>query len=211
MKVVPLAEASASAVQIAKVLADGGLVCFPMRGVYRIAADVRSADAVTRLMHSKRRARNHPALVLVASLATAHDVVAGTAWPIARRLAERLWPGPLTLVLPPSDELPTPVRKLLTRATGKLGVQVPADPIAAAIMSRFGGPLLLSSANLEQKPGSSSAAAVQQRFGRAVEIWIDAGDIKPAPPSTIIEVTETAWNLIRDGAVPQSDIERAAA
>ena len=76
-----------------------------------------------------------------------------------RRLADKLWPGPLTMVLPPSDELPSKVRKVLTRATGRLGVQVPADPLASALMRQFGGPLLLASANLEQKPGANSAAA----------------------------------------------------
>ncbi len=209
MKIVPVAEAPAHAAQIAKVLADGGLACFPIRGAYRLAADARSESAVNRLMQSKRRAHHHPSLILVASLAVAGTVVAGTAWRNTRRLADKLWPGPLTMVLPPSDELPTKVRKVLTRATGRLGVQVPADPLASAIMRQFGGPLLLSSANLEQKPGANSAAAVQARFGRTIDIWIDAGDIRPSPPSTVVELTETSWTVIRDGAVERADIERA--
>src|SRR4051812_43965767 len=104
MKVVSMAEAREHAGQIARVLSDGGLACFPMRGTYRLAADARSADAVNRLMQSKRRARNHPTLILVASLAVAGSVVTGTAWRNTRKLADKLWPGPLTIVLPPSDE-----------------------------------------------------------------------------------------------------------
>jgi L-threonylcarbamoyladenylate synthase len=211
MKVIPIAEAPARIAEITRVLADGGLACFPMRGGYRIAVDARSEDAVGRLMQSKRRARNHPALVLVGSLSAASEVVAGTTWPTTRRLAERLWPGPLTLVLPPSDRLPTKVRKVLTRATGKLGVRVTDDPIAAAVVMQFGGPVLLSSANLEQKPGAASASVVKQRFVRAVDVWVDAGDLPPAPPSTIVEVDEGGWTLVRDGAVPVAAIERAAA
>jgi L-threonylcarbamoyladenylate synthase len=211
MRIVPVAEAADRAAAVAKVLAEGGLACFPMRGAYRLAVDARSEEAVNRLIQSKRRAKNHPSLILVASLAVASGVVAGTAWRNTRRLADRLWPGPLTMVLPPSDQLPPRVRKVLARATGKLGVQVPAEPLVAAIMSHFGGPLLLSSANLEAKPGSGSAAAIQQRFGRTVDIWIDAGDIKPGLPSTIVEITETSWTLIRDGAVSLADIERAVA
>lgn len=209
MKIVPVAEATGRADEVARVLADGGLACFPMRGSYRLAADVRCEAAVDKLMHSKRRAKNHPSLVLVASLAVAGGVVGGTAWRNTRRLAERLWPGPLTMALPASDALPAKVRKVLTRATGLLGVQVPDDALARAIVARFGGPLLLSSANLEQKPGASSAAAVQQRLGRAIDIWIDAGDIKPELPSTIIEVTDSTWTVIREGAVARADIERA--
>jgi L-threonylcarbamoyladenylate synthase len=211
MKIVPLADATGRVDEVAKVLADGGLACFPMRGSYRLAADARSEDAVNRLMQSKRRAKNHPSLVLVASFALASGVVAGTAWRNTRRLADRLWPGPLTMVLPASDQLPARVRKVLTKATGLLGVQVPDDALARTIVHRFGGPLLLSSANLEQKPGSSSAAVVQQRFGRAVDIWIDAGDIKPGLPSTIVEVTESSWTIVREGAVSLADVERAAA
>jgi L-threonylcarbamoyladenylate synthase len=211
MKVLPVADAAARISEITNVLTDGGLACFPMGGAYRIAADARSEAAVMRLMQSKRRSRHHPALVLVADLAAASAIVSGTSWRTTRRFAERLWPGPLTLVLPPSDELPSKVRKMLARATGHVGIRVPDEPLAAAIVRRFGGPLLLSSANLEQKPGANSAAAVQQRFSRAVDVWIDAGDIAAAMPSTIIEVTEGSWHVIRDGAVSQSDLERAAA
>jgi L-threonylcarbamoyladenylate synthase len=211
MKVIPVAAATDRADEIARVLADGGLACFPVRGAYRIAADARSADAVTRLIQSKRRAKNHPALILVADLANARGVVHGTRWRTTKRLAERLWPGPLTLVLPPSDELPPKVRAVLTRATGKLGVRMPEDTLASIIVHTFGGPLLLSSANHEQKPGSGSAAAVRQRFSRAVDIWVDAGDVPSAPPSTIVEVTETSWKILREGAVPRADIELATA
>lgn len=211
MKVIPIAEAPGRVAEIARILADGGLACFPMRGAYRIAADVRSEDAVKRLIQSKRRARNRPALILVPDLATARSVVDGSAWRTTRRLAEKLWPGPLTVVLPPSNELPAKVRAVLTRATGKLGVRMPEDALAASILRAFGGPLVLSSANLEQKPGASSAAAVRQRFAHTVDVWVDAGDVPSAPPSTIVEVTESSWKLVRDGAISRADVERAAA
>lgn len=209
MKVIPVAEASQRVDEIASALAEGGLACFPVRGAYRIAADVSSEDTITRLMQSKRRARNHPTLILVRDLASARSVVSGTQWTTTKRLAERLWPGPLTLVLPPSDELPAKVKKLLTRASGKIGIRVPDDPIASAVLRAFGKPMLLSSANVEQKPGSSSAATVRQRFLNAVDVWVDAGDLKPSPPSTVVEVTDGAWKVLRDGAVERAQLERA--
>lgn len=210
MKVIRLVEARDRAAEIAEVLAGGGLACFPVAGAYRIAADARSEAAINRAMQSKRRAKNHPTLVLVPDLAAARSIVKGTSWRLTQRLAEKLWPGPLTIALPPSDELPVAVKKLLTRATGKVGVRVADDPLAAAVVRCFGGPLFLSSANLEKKPGASSAAAVRQRFMNAVDLWVDGGDFTPAPPSTIVEVTETAWKLLREGAVPLAKIERAA-
>ena len=208
MMVIPIAHASDRAAEIAAILADGGLACFPVGGTYRIVADPRSEDAVTRLMQSKRRASNHPTLILVPDLASARDVVQGTSWRLTQQLATQLWPGPLTLVLPPSDALPAKVRKMLTRATGKIGVRVPNDPLSAVVMRSFGGPLLLSSANLEKKPGSNSAAAVRQRFANTVALWVDAGDTIPEP-STIVEVTETAWKIVREGAVSRARIEHA--
>ncbi len=211
MKLIPVAEAPARVAEIVAALAAGGLACFPVRGAYRLAADARSVDAITRLMQSKRRARNHPTLILVADLAAARSFVDGTTWQTTERLAERLWPGPLTIVLPPSDELSPKLKKLLTRATGKLGIRVPSDPLTSAVLRQFGSPLLMSSANLEQKPGASSAATVRQRFVNAVDVWVDAGDVKPGPPSTIVEITETSWKIVREGAVPLADLERATA
>lgn len=211
MKVIPFAEAAARAAEIARVLQGGGLACFPMRGAYRLAADASSEAAVERLMQSKRRAKHHPSLVLVADLAGAKGVVEGTGWSTTRRLAERLWPGPLTLVLPPSDLMSSKLKKALTRATGTVGVRVPDDPLTALVVRAFGGPLLLSSANLEQKPGASSAATVQQRFVRAVDVWVDAGDVTPGPPSTVVAVRDGSWELVRDGAISREAIERAAA
>lgn len=209
MKTIPLAEASDRAAEVATVITDGGLACFPVGGAYRIAADARSEAAITRLMQSKRRARNHPTLVLVTDLAAAQDVVDGTSWKITKRIAEKLWPGPLTIVLPPSSTLPSKVSKLLARATGKIGVRISADPLATQVVQSFNGPVLLSSANLERKPGSSSAAAVRKGFMSSIDVWVDAGDPKPSPPSTIIEVTETGWKLVREGALAIADIERA--
>jgi L-threonylcarbamoyladenylate synthase len=210
MKLIPIAEATDRVAEIAETIANGGLACFPVRGSYRIAADASSLDAITRLMQSKRRARNHPALIIVGDLAAARTIVDGTAWKTTKRLAERLWPGPLTMVLPPSDDLSPKIKKILTRATGKLGVRITDDPLAAAIVRRFGRPMLLSSANLEQKPGASSAATVRQRFVNAVDVWVDAGDVTPTPPSTIVELTETSWKIIRQGSVTLSAIESAS-
>jgi L-threonylcarbamoyladenylate synthase len=211
VKIVPMAEALARVADLTKALRDGALVCIPIGGTYRLVADLRSDAAVTRLMQSKRRAKSHPALVLVPSLTAAKGVVDGTGWTVTRRLAERVWPRPLTLLLPPSDELTNGTRRMLTRATGTVGVRMTDEPLAAAVVKTFGAPLLVSSANLEHKPGAASAAAVRQRFSTTVELWIDAGDVAATPPSTLVEVTADAWKLVRAGAVSVTDVERAVA
>lgn len=211
MKSIPLADAAARVSEITRVLTDGGLACFPLGGTYRLAADARNEAAITRLAQSKRRAKNHPALVLVGDLASARTVVHGTAWPTTKRLAQQFWPGPLTLALPPSTDLPGKVGKLLARATGTIGVRVTDDPLAKAIVQSFSGPIVLSSANLEKKPGASSASAVQQRFVTSVDIWVDAGELAAGVASTIVEVDEDAWKITREGAVPRDKIEAVLA
>ncbi len=209
MKVVPAATAAAHVADIAKSIGDGGLACIPIRGAYRMLADARSQAAINKLAQSKRRAHNRPALIMVADLAAARDIVDGTAWPTTAKLTKALWPGPLTLVLPPSKRLDTKIAKVLSRSTGRIGVRVPDDALSTAIIQAFGGPLLVSSANIESKPGSSSAAAVRQRFDRMLDIWVDAGDVKPEAPSTLVELSESEWKLVREGAVKRAAIEKA--
>jgi len=210
MKVIPVPDATKHVAEIATLVAGGGLACIPLRGAYRIIADARSESAITRLAQSKRRAHNRPALILVSDLAAAKEIVDGTAWPLTLRATKKLWPGPLTLVLPPSKKLPSKITKLLTKKTGRLGIRVPDDELSAEILAKV-GPLLVSSANIENKPGATSAASVRQRFDRTVDVWIDAGDIRPEPPSTLVDISETGWELIREGAIARAVIERALA
>lgn len=209
MRTIAHADAVTRATDIAEVISAGGLACIPIRGAYRMLADARSHAAITRLAQSKRRAHNRPALVIVPDLATARDIVDGTEWPLTRKLTQALWPGPLTLVLPPSSQLPAKVAKLLTRSTGKLGVRLPDDPLSAAVVKAVGGPVLVSSANIENKPGASSADVVRKRFERVLDVWVDAGDVQPEPPSTLVEVDENTWKIVREGAVSRAAIEDA--
>ncbi len=209
LKVIPRSEAEARCAELAAQISAGGLVCVPVRGAYRVLADARSEAAITKLAQSKRRAHNRPALIIVANLAAAADIVDGTTWPLTQKVAKALWPGPLTLVLPPSKKLPAKIAKVLSRSTGRIGVRIPDDDLLSRIATAFGGPVLVSSANLESKPGASSAAAVKQRFERTVDIWVDAGDVKPEPPSTLVEVTAEDWKIVREGAIKRAALEKA--
>jgi L-threonylcarbamoyladenylate synthase len=209
LKTIPLTDALGRTAEIVEVLAAGNLACIPIRGAYRIIADARSDAALNRLAQSKRRAHNRPALILVSDLASACDIVDGTTWPLAKRITKSLWPGPLTLVLPGSERLPAKIKKVLTRSTGRIGIRVPDDALTKAIVREFKAPIVVSSANLENKPGSGSAATVRARFARAVDVWVDGGDMPAEPASTLVELTETEWNVTRPGAVSHDEILRA--
>ncbi len=209
MKTIPFSEALGRTSEIVEVLAAGNLACIPIRGAYRIIADARSEAAINRLAQSKRRAHNRPALILVSSLANAADVVEGTTWPITKRLTKALWPGSLTLLLPGSERLPVKIKKMLTRSTGRIGIRVPDDPLTSAIIREFAAPIVVSSANLESKPGSRSAATVRTRFARTVDVWVDANDVSPEAPSTLVDLSEDVWKIVREGAVTHDAIVRA--
>lgn len=209
MKVIPVAEATDAVGELVEALAAGRLVCIPVRGAYRILADARSLDAITRLEQSKRRTHTRPALVIVSGLAAAKELVDGTEWALTKRLAKKFWPGSLTLVLPPSDKLAPKIKKALTRSTGAIGVRATANGLCAAIVKELGAPVLVSSANLEKKPGAGSASTVKARFQTTVDIWVDAGDLKSEPPSTLVSVTQEGWKMIREGAVSADAITTA--
>lgn len=211
MKTVPLAEAPHRISELAQCLTDGGVVCLPINGSYRLLADAFSDAAIVRLAQMKRRMKDHPSLVLVADRSAARRVVHGMAWTTTKQLADAFWPGALTLALPASHDLPPRVKKLLSRATGRIGVRVTADPIASALVQAFANPIITTSANLERKPGASSAQTVQQRFMSTVDVWVDAGDMQPGPPSTIIELSETSYKLLRAGSIAADALDRTLA
>lgn len=88
---------------------------------------------------------------------------------------------------------------------------MPEDAMSQRLVAAFGAPLLLSSANLENKTGSTSAMAVRKRFEGKVDIWIDGGDVKPSAPSTIVSLTKDLWKLVREGEITRLEIEAALA
>jgi L-threonylcarbamoyladenylate synthase len=211
MKTLPLArlrEDPAGLEEVVAVLGRGGLVCAPCTGAYRILADLTSEEAVSRLLQSKRRTGRAPALVFVADQAMLARV-AGEVEPVARRLVEALWPGPLTILFRPHPELPDGVVKQLCKQTGKIGVRVPADPVAQAIVEGFRRPLLVSSANREKRAGAGSAAQVRKNFLGRVDLFVDAGDLKPQPASTVVDVVAGRPVITRPGALAEADLARA--
>jgi L-threonylcarbamoyladenylate synthase len=213
MKIIRAADLDSSPAlyrEIVEALTQDGLACFPAESNYRLAASLLSADAVMKLMQSKRRAEHHPALVFVTDAKMLRQVVAEVP-PVAQKLAKAFWPGPLTLLLDLRPDLPPKVTKTLTRATGKVGVRAPACAVAARVVRDFGSPLLVSSANLERKAGSNSLAQVRKNFQQRLTVCVDAGDLPEGKPSTLVEITDGEWRISREGAISREQIEAALA
>ena len=191
--------------EVSGVLDKGGLVCLPCLNTYRIVADLTGAEVVTRLLQSKRRTSTAPSLVFV----DGEEMLARVAseiTPAARDLARRHWPGPLTILFPTHPDLPRKVVKQVAKATGKIGVRVPADPMTLKLLRIFGRPLLVSSANRQHKQGAGSAAQVRKNFARHVDLFIDAGDLQAGQPSTVVDLTKDGPVVTRPGAIAAEDL-----
>lgn len=171
-------------------LRAGEPVGVPTDTVYGLAADAMDADAVQRLFVLKQRPADRSIAVLVADLAAAEKLV--TLTPSARRLAERFWPGPLTIVAPSQPEAPA---HLGTGAT--IGVRLPDDDLMRSIAGP--APLAVTSANLHGGPTPATAPGVAELF-EDLRLVIDAGP-RPGSSSTVIDATGNAPEVLREGPV----------
>jgi L-threonylcarbamoyladenylate synthase len=195
--------------EVCQVLNEGGLVCLPCGGSYRIVADLGSEQAVSHLLQSKRRMGGAPALVFVKDERMLSKVAA-TVCPLAKRLIHAFWPGPLTILFEANPQLPQKVTRQLTKANGKLGVRVPDQPVLQQVLDACDRPLFVSSANVATRSGASSPAQVRKNFLGRVDVFIDAGDLQPAPASTVIDVIDDQVQVTRHGVIPDKEIERIA-
>ena len=178
----------------------GGVVAIPTDTLYGLAADPFNADAIERVFALKGRPDDR-ALPIIA--ADREQVVAflGALPPSGARLAERFWPGPLTLVV----AVPPALAKAVTGGTGTVGVRVPAHDIARAICLAAGQPVTATSANLYGHPATAEPDEVERTLGGRLDLLIDAGPTPGGPPSTIVDVTGEP-RLVRQGAVPWDDV-----
>jgi len=185
------------------VLASGGLVVFPTESVYGLGADATSVAAVERLVAARGREPGKPILVLASDVgmlsAVARDVPANV-----RRGAERLWPGAVTFVLPAREGLPAP----LTAGTGTIGVRVPVDETARALVARLGRPVTAPSANPPGRAPAETIAAARAYFGDSVGAYLDGG-VRAGAPSTVVAVEDGRVRIVRAGQVDEATIRRA--
>jgi L-threonylcarbamoyladenylate synthase len=209
IKAEPVADAKSQVDAVVEVLDSGGVVCMPCGGSYRLLADLSDQDAVLSLMQAKRRVSKTPSLVFIGEEKMLSQV-AGDVDPGAYPLMKALWPGPLTIRFDASREIPSKVRKILTKATGKVGVRIPEESLVQQVVKTLGRPVLVSSANKENKRGEASPAQIRQNFFGRIGLFVDAGDLPDAPNSTVVEVKNGRVKVIRPGHVSEERIQEVA-
>lgn len=175
-------------------LADGEVIGLPTDTVYGLAADPQNLDAMARIYELKGRPEGKPVGLLVASLNQALEVVRLNK--PARALAEKHWPGPLTLIAWPTVVLPSWVGHRVSRS---VGVRVPDHAATLEILSAC-GPLAVTSANRSDESETFSDAEAERIFGDSVAVWIP-GDCPGGAASTVVDATGRRLNVIRQGPV----------
>lgn len=185
-----------------KLLKEGKLVVFPTETVYALAGDAKNLAAVQQIFALKQRPLNQPLSVL---LAKDHplDRWAKDIPPVAEKLAEHFWPGPLTLIFNKQKS----VLSELTGGQGKIGLRVPDHPIALAILNSFGSGLAAPSANQSAHLSPTEIKHVREEFDNKIELIIDGGPCSIGIESTIIDVTFDIPRILRLGAISLEQIE----
>jgi protein-tyrosine phosphatase len=195
-------------------LAEGQLVALPTETVYGLAASACRADAVDRLIRAKGRDSKQPFALAIKSADEAADFVPDLS-PLARRLARRCWPGPVTLVVENAHkdgltgQLPKSVRELVV-PNGSIGLRVPANEMSQDVLRMMTGPIVLTSANRSGSPDAVTAEEVVREVGDDVAIVLDDGPCRYGQPSSVVRVKDNQFEILREGVVAETTLRRLA-
>ncbi|MEZ5810712.1 MAG: L-threonylcarbamoyladenylate synthase [Rhizobiaceae bacterium] len=190
--------------EAAERLSRGELVAIPTETVYGLAADATNGEAVARIFEAKNRPRFNPLIAHVADRAMAERIARFDA--LSSLLADRFWPGPLTLVLP--LKAGSRISSLVTAGLDTIAVRMPVG-VARDIAARLDRPLAAPSANPSGKLSATTAAAVEAGLGDRISLIVDGGAARIGVESTIVRVADGQLTLLRPGGVPAEDIEAA--
>jgi L-threonylcarbamoyladenylate synthase len=181
----------------------GNVVALPTDTFYGLAVDPVNLQAVDRIYDLKTRARHKPLSLLLSEVSQAYDLARNldTAFD---RLAERFWPGPLTLIVNAGAKLPLRV----TANTGHVALRVPEAAIARAVVARLGLPITATSANLSGMSECTYAQCVREQLGEKIPLIVDGGPTARSVPTTIVDLSGggSSWTILREGAIPTHEI-----
>jgi tRNA threonylcarbamoyl adenosine modification protein (Sua5/YciO/YrdC/YwlC family) len=197
-------------------LTRGCVVAIPTDTFYGLAADPFNLAAVDEIYRVKGRPETRALPILVNCLEQAlmllrdrEEATVGTALLTIpprnfTRLAEAFWPGALTLVMDASNRVPLKV----TANTGKVALRWPKSALVEMLINEFEGPITGTSANVSGFPSCTSGEQVIKQLGARLPLVLDAGDTGAALPSTIIELHGETWKVLREGAIPVTEVEK---
>ena len=184
-------------------LRKGGVIGAPTDTLYGILADATNEAAVAKVFEVKERLGSSPLPVFVAHVSDLHRY--GREIPeLACALADRFWPGKLTIVVKKSDLIPS----LVSGGLDTVGIRIPDHPVPRSIVAGLGVPVTATSANVSGMPPMTSAEDVARVLGERLDLVYDGGQVIPSQPSTVIDVTVQPPRILRAGAVTRTAIEQ---
>lgn len=186
-----------------ELLRQGKLVAFPTETVYGLGADASNAEAVRGIFSAKGRPADHPLIVHIGNPGQL-SAWAASIPESARRLAERFWPGPLTLILKKRPEVPDEV----TGGQDTVGLRIPNNPVALRLLQAFGGGIAAPSANRFKRISPTQAHHVAEELDGRVDLILDGGPCHIGVESTIVDLSGNKPRLLRPGSISQADIEQ---
>lgn len=187
----------------AELIKNGETVGIPTETVYGLAANAFDAQAVAKIFGAKGRPSDNPLIVHISNF----DMVRGIAAeipPLAYRLAESFWPGPLTMIMPKSDKIPP----ITSGGLDTVGIRFPSHPAARRLIELCGVPLAAPSANLSGSPSPTTAARVYEDMNTRIPAIIDGGDCTVGVESTVIAFEGDAVRILRPGGITKEMLER---
>ena len=194
-------DSAAARAQAIEVLAAGGIVALPTDTVYGIAVALSTPGGIERLFAAKRRPPDKGIVLLLDDAGQA--ATAGAMTTAASALADALWPGGLTVIVPQRADVPWP--SALTGGAQTIGLRVPDHPAPRALAAGV-GPLPTTSANVSGLPEASDAAAILDQLGDSVDLVLDGGPAHGGPASTVVDCSGSQPAIIRAGAVSTARI-----
>ncbi|MBX6311375.1 MAG: threonylcarbamoyl-AMP synthase [Isosphaeraceae bacterium] len=192
--------------EAAAILRRGGLVAFATETVYGLGADATNPEAVARIFEAKGRPASNPLIVHASDLPMARACVA--AWPPeAETLAQRYWPGPLTLVLPRSALIP----EIVTAGLPTVGVRIPHPEVARRLIARTGRPIAAPSANRSMGVSPTLAEHVRDDLDGRIDLILDSGQTTIGLESTVVDLTTRQPRILRPGPYTVTELEHVLA
>lgn len=191
--------------EAADILRSGGLAAFPTETVYGLGANALDGDAVARIFAAKQRPSWDPVIVHIADLSMLEGLVTAIPEP-ARKLIDRFWPGPMTLLLPRTAAIPDSV----TAGRPLVGVRMPSHPAALELIRQAGVPIAAPSANRFGHTSPTTAAHVVTDLDGRIDAILDAGPAQHGVESTVLDPGRSPIVIYRPGAVTLAQIRATA-
>ena len=186
-----------------EILRDGGLVVYPTRCLYGLGADAANPAAVEKVFAAKGRSLKQPISVICQDEGCLRNIVRSIP-PQAEPIMKRYWPGSVTLVFEANSVLPA----VLTAGLGRIGVRLPANPVAAALVAGFGRPVTATSANLSGAAGCFRVEDLPPAVLERVDLVLDGGPLEGGLGSTVVDVTGPVPVILREGVVSAQALKR---